>query len=175
MRLGVSILIDINEEWLTAKKYYLWMQIECIGYRAIQITEISAHYLCTGNLQLNLGLVLGFPVITSSPPVRFKTVDSCYRSSSRPYSSRQVERILDKIATKSRFCKTNARLKPETHKPTFIETQRSVHGGLMPGFTLGDVAGQFGHASLRTTTRYVDGSPNHRRDSFNRANVDEMI
>ena len=40
MRLGVSLLIDINEEWITTKKY-----LSMIGWdnRAVEFTEISAH------------------------------------------------------------------------------------------------------------------------------------
>jgi len=43
------------------------------------------------------------------------------------------------------------------------------------GIHIGDVAGQLGHASLSTTTRYVDRAPNHRRESFRRVGVDKMI
>jgi integrase len=42
------------------------------------------------------------------------------------------------------------------------------------GIHIGDVAGQLGHASLSTTTRFVDRAPNHRRESFRRAGVDKV-
>ena len=35
MRLGVSILIDINEEWLTTKRYLSMDESKHVGYRAI--------------------------------------------------------------------------------------------------------------------------------------------
>jgi transposase-like protein len=43
MRLGVSILIDINEEWMTTKKYLSWIRIDLWDNRAVNFTEISAH------------------------------------------------------------------------------------------------------------------------------------
>ena len=43
LRLGVTILMDINEEWLTGRKY-LSMRSEC-GYGARNFTENSARYM----------------------------------------------------------------------------------------------------------------------------------
>ena len=91
-------------------------------------------------------------------------------------SSRQVERILDKIAMKaglqderSVLHRSRKRISPH------LLRHSAASWWLDAGIHIGDVAGQLGHASLSTTTRYVDRAPNHRRDSFNRANVDEMI
>ena len=46
MRLGASILIDINEKWKKTKNIYLWIHIDYMwDNRAVQFTENSAHYL----------------------------------------------------------------------------------------------------------------------------------
>ena len=91
-------------------------------------------------------------------------------------STRQVERILDEIATKAglqdeRPVKQRNRKRISPH----LLRHSAASWWLDAGIHIGDVAGQLGHASLSTTTRYVDRAPNHRRDSFNRANVDKMI
>ena len=91
-------------------------------------------------------------------------------------SSRQVERILDEIATKAglqdeRPVKQRNRKRVSPH----LLRHSAASWWLDAGIHIGDVAGQLGHASLSTTTRYVDRAPNHRRDSFNRANVDELL
>jgi hypothetical protein len=45
MRLSVSILIDINEEWMITKRYLtMACRLTCGNYRACKITEYSAHY-----------------------------------------------------------------------------------------------------------------------------------
>jgi integrase/recombinase XerD len=91
-------------------------------------------------------------------------------------SSRQVERILDEIATRAGL---------QDERPVLHRSRKRISPHLLrlsaaswwldAGIHIGDVAGQLGHASLSTTTRYVERAPNHRRDSFNRANVDDMI
>jgi integrase/recombinase XerD len=91
-------------------------------------------------------------------------------------SSRQVERILDEIATiaglqDERPVKQRNRKRISPH----LLRHSAASWWLDAGIHIGDVAGQLGHASLSTTTRYVDRAPNHRRDSFARANVDELL
>lgn len=91
-------------------------------------------------------------------------------------STRQVERILDEIATKAglqdeRPVKQRNRKRISPH----LLRHSAASWWLDAGIHIGDVAGQLGHASLSTTTRYVDRAPNHRRDSFNRANVDDLL
>lgn len=91
-------------------------------------------------------------------------------------STRQVERILDEIATRAglqdeRPVKQRNRKRISPH----LLRHSAASWWLDAGIHIGDVAGQLGHANLSTTTRYVDRAPNHRRDSFNRANMDEMI
>jgi hypothetical protein len=45
MRLVASILIDIDEEWSTTKKYLSMGRIDYVwDNRAVQFTENSAHY-----------------------------------------------------------------------------------------------------------------------------------
>ena len=91
-------------------------------------------------------------------------------------STRQVERILDEIATKAEL-QDDRPVKQRNRKRISPHLLRhsAASWWLDAGIHIGDVAGQLGHTSLSTTTRYVDRAPNHRRDSFNRANVDEMI
>jgi len=91
-------------------------------------------------------------------------------------SSRQVERILDDVATRAglqdeRPVKQRNRKRVSPH----LLRHSAASWWLDAGIHIGDVAQQLGHASLSTTTRYVDRAPNHRRDSFNRANVDELL
>jgi integrase/recombinase XerD len=91
-------------------------------------------------------------------------------------STRQVERILDKIATIAGL---------QDERPVLHRSRKRISPHLLrhsaaswwldAGIHIGDVAGQLGHASLSTTTCYVERAPNHRRDSFKRANVDDMI
>ena len=91
-------------------------------------------------------------------------------------STRQVERILDEIAIRAGL---------QDERPVLHRSRKRISPHLLrhsaaswwldSGIHIGDVAGQLGHASLSTTTRYVERAPNHRRDSFNRANVDDMI
>jgi integrase/recombinase XerD len=91
-------------------------------------------------------------------------------------SSRQVERILDAIASRAGL---------QDERPVLHRSRKRISPHLLrhsaaswwldAGIHIGDVAGQLGHASLSTTTRYVDRAPNHRRDSFNRANVDDLL
>lgn len=91
-------------------------------------------------------------------------------------SSRQVERILDAIASRAGL---------QDERPVLHRNRKRISPHLLrhsaaswwldAGIHIGDVAGQLGHASLSTTTRYVDRAPNHRRDSFNRANVDDLL
>lgn len=91
-------------------------------------------------------------------------------------SPRQVERILDEIATRAGL----QDVRPVMHRnrkriSPHLLRHSAASWWLDAGIHIGDVAGQLGHASLSTTTRYVERAPNHRRDSFNRANVDGMI
>ncbi|MGD0951434.1 MAG: site-specific integrase [Methanotrichaceae archaeon] len=78
-------------------------------------------------------------------------------------STRQVERILDEIATKAglqdmRHMKQRDRKRISPH----LLRHSAASWWLDAGIHIGDVAQQLGHASLSTTTRYVDRAPNHR-------------
>ena len=91
-------------------------------------------------------------------------------------STRQVQRLLDEIATRAGL---------QDERPVLQRNRKRISPHLLrhsaaswwldAGIHIGDVAGQLGHASLSTTTRYVDRAPNHRRESFRRAGVDKML
>jgi integrase len=93
-----------------------------------------------------------------------------------PISTRQVQRLLDEIATRAGL---------QDERPVLQRSRKRISPHLLrhsaaswwldAGIHIGDVAGQLGHASLSTTTRYVERAPNHRRESFRRAEVDKML
>ncbi len=91
-------------------------------------------------------------------------------------SSRQVQRILDKIATRAGLQNERQVSKRSRKRITpHLLRHSAASWWLDAGIHIGDVAQQLGHASLSTTTRYVDRAPNHRRESFRRAGVDQML
>ena len=82
-------------------------------------------------------------------------------------STRQVQRLLDEIATRAglqdeRQVLHRSRKRISPH----LLRHSAASWWLDAGIHIGDVAGQLGHASLSTTTRYVDRAPNHRREFF---------
>lgn len=89
-------------------------------------------------------------------------------------STRQVQRLLDEIATKAGL---------QDERPVLQRSRKRISPHLLrhsaaswwldAGIHIGDVAGQLGHASLSTTTRYVDRAHKHRRESLRRAGVDK--
>ena len=81
-------------------------------------------------------------------------------------STRQVQRLLDEIATRAGL---------QDERPVLQRSRKRISPHLLrhsaaswwldAGIHIGDVAGQLGHASLSTTTCYVDRAPNHRREA----------
>ena len=91
-------------------------------------------------------------------------------------STRQVQRILDGIAKRAGLQDERQVLQRNRKRVTpHLLRHSAASWWLDAGIHIGDVAGQLGHASLSTTTRYVDRAPNHRRASFRRAGVDQML
>ena len=90
-------------------------------------------------------------------------------------STRQVQRLLDEIATRADL---------QDERPVLQRSRKRIIPHLLrhsvasrwpdAGIHIGDVAGQLGHVSLSTTTRYVDHAPNHRLESFRWGGVDKI-
>ena len=88
-------------------------------------------------------------------------------------STRQVQRLLDEIATRADLQDERSILQRNRKRISpHLLRHSAASWWLDAGIHIGDVTGQLGHASLSTTTRYVDLAPNHRRESFRRAGVD---
>ena len=78
-------------------------------------------------------------------------------------STRQVQRLLDEIATRAGL---------QDERPVLQRNRKRISPHLLrhsaaswwldAWIHIGDVAGQLGHASLSTTTRYVERAPNYR-------------
>ena len=91
-------------------------------------------------------------------------------------STRQVQRLLDEIATRAGLQDGRQVLQRNRKRISpHLLRHSAASWWLDAGIHIGDVAGQLGHSSLYTTTRYVDRAPNHRRESFRRAGVDKML
>jgi len=93
-------------------------------------------------------------------------------------SSRQVQNVLDDIATR-------AGLQEVKRKDKAGKNRHRVHPHLLrhsfaiwsldSGVPVGDLQDQLGHASLATTGIYLKASPNHRRDAYMRSNLSNFL
>ena len=93
-------------------------------------------------------------------------------------SSRQVQNILDDIASK-------AGLQEVKRKDKAGKNRHRVHPHLLrhsfavwsldSGVPVGDLQDQLGHASLATTGIYLKASPNHRREAYMRSNLSNFL
>jgi integrase len=91
-------------------------------------------------------------------------------------STRQVQRLLDQIATRAVLQDERPVLQRSRKRISLHPLRHSAASWwLDAGIRIGDVARQLVHGSLSTTTRYVDRAPNHSRESFRRAGVDKML
>ena len=89
-------------------------------------------------------------------------------------SSRQVQNILDGIATR-------AGLQEVKHQDKAGKNRHRVHPHMLrhsfavwsldSGVPVGDLQDQLGHASLATTGIYLKVSPNHRREAYMRSKL----
>jgi integrase len=93
-------------------------------------------------------------------------------------SSRQVQNILDDIATrtglqevkrKDKAGKNRHRVHPHLLRHSFAIW--SLDGGV----PVGDLQDQLGHASLATTGIYLKASPNHRREAYMRSSLSDFL
>ncbi|NTV27784.1 MAG: phage integrase family protein, partial [Methanothrix sp.] len=93
-------------------------------------------------------------------------------------SSRQVQNILDGIATRSG-------LQEVKHQDKAGKNRHRVHPHLLrhsfavwsldSGVPVGDLQDQLGHASLATTGIYLKVSPNHRREAYMRSELSSFL
>jgi integrase/recombinase XerD len=93
-------------------------------------------------------------------------------------SSRQVQNILDSIATR-------AGLQEVKHQDKAGKNRHRVHPHLLrhsfavwsldSGVPVGDLQDQLGHASLATTGIYLKVSPNHRREAYMRSKLPSFL
>jgi integrase len=93
-------------------------------------------------------------------------------------SSRQVQNILDGIATRAglqevkrqdRAGKNQYRVHPHLLRHSFAVWS------LDSGVPVGDLQEQLGHASLATTGIYLKASPNHRREAYMRSKLPSFL
>jgi integrase/recombinase XerD len=89
-------------------------------------------------------------------------------------TSRQVQNILDSIATKAGLQEVKRKDKAgkDRHRvhPHLLRHSFAVWS-LDSGVPVGDLQGQLGHASLATTGIYLKVSPKHRREAYMRSKL----
>jgi integrase len=89
-------------------------------------------------------------------------------------SSRQVQNILDGIATKAGLLEVKRQDKAGKNRhrvhPHLLRHSFAVWS-LDSGVLVGDLQDQLGHASLATTGVYLKVSPNHRREAYMRSKL----
>ena len=93
-------------------------------------------------------------------------------------SSRQVQNILDGIATRAGLqeVKRQDRAGKDRHRvhPHLLRHSFAVWS-LDGGVPVGDLQDQLGHASLATTGIYLKASPNHRREAYMRSKLPSFL
>jgi integrase/recombinase XerD len=93
-------------------------------------------------------------------------------------SSRQVQNILDGIATRASLQEVKRKDKAgkDRHRihPHLLRHSFAVWS-LDSGVPVGDLQDQLGHASLATTGIYLKASPNHRRESYLRSSLSNFL
>jgi integrase len=93
-------------------------------------------------------------------------------------SSRQVQNILDDIATTAGLQEVKRQDKAEKNRhrihPHMLRHSFAVWS-LDSGVPVGDLQDQLGHASLATTGIYLKVSPNHRREAYMRSKLPSFL
>ena len=93
-------------------------------------------------------------------------------------SSRQVQNILDGIATRANLqeVKRQDKAGKDRHRihPHLLRHSFAVWS-LDSGVPVGDLQDQLGHASLATTGIYLKASPNHRREAYIRSGLSSFL
>ena len=93
-------------------------------------------------------------------------------------SSRQVQNILDGIATRAGLQEVKRQDKAGKNRhrvhPHLLRHSFAVWS-LDSGVPVGDLQDQLGHASLATTGIYLKVSPNHRREAYMRSRLSSFL
>jgi integrase/recombinase XerD len=93
-------------------------------------------------------------------------------------SSRQVQNILDCIATRAGLqeVKRQDKAGKDRHRvhPHLLRHSFAVWS-LDSGVTVGNLQDQLGHVSLATTGIYLKASPNHRREAYLRSGLSNFL
>jgi integrase/recombinase XerD len=93
-------------------------------------------------------------------------------------SSRQVQNILDGIATRANLqeVKRKDQAGKDRHRihPHLLRHSFAVWS-LDSGVPVGDLQDQLGHASLATTGIYLKASPKHRREAYMRSKLSDCL
>ncbi len=93
-------------------------------------------------------------------------------------SSRQVQNILDGIATRAGLQEVKRKDKAgkDRHRihPPLLRHSFAIWS-LDSGVPVGDLQDQLGHASLATTGIYLKASPNHRREAYMRSKLSSFL
>jgi integrase/recombinase XerD len=93
-------------------------------------------------------------------------------------SSRQVQNILDGIATRAglQVVKRQDKAGKDRHRvhPHLLRHSFAIWS-LDSGVPVGDLQDQLGHASLATTGIYLKASPNHRRETYIRSRLSNFL
>lgn len=93
-------------------------------------------------------------------------------------SSRQVQNILDGIATRADLqeIKRKDKAGKDRHRihPHLLRHSFAIWS-LDSGVPVGDLQDQLGHASLATTGIYLKASPNHRREAYLRYGLSNFL
>ncbi len=93
-------------------------------------------------------------------------------------SSRQVQNILDGIATRAGLQEVKRKDKAgkDRHRihPHLLRHSFAIWS-LDSGVPVGDLQDQLGHASLATTGIYLKASPNHRREAYMRSKLSSFL
>lgn len=93
-------------------------------------------------------------------------------------SSRQVQNILDGIATRAGLQEVKRQDKAGKNRnrvhPHLLRHSFAVWS-LDSGVPVGDLQDQLGHASLATTGIYLKASPKHRRETYMRSSLSDFL
>ena len=93
-------------------------------------------------------------------------------------SSRQVQNILDGIATRAGLQEVKRKDKAgkDRHRihPHLLRHSFAIWS-LDSGVPVGDLQDQLGHTSLATTGIYLKASPNHRREAYMRSKLSSVL
>lgn len=93
-------------------------------------------------------------------------------------SSRQVQNILDGIATRASLQEVKRQDKAGKNRhrvhPHLLRHSFAIWS-LDSGVPVGDLQDQLGHASLATTGIYLKASPNHRREAYMRSRLSNIL